>query len=314
VLDLLRGWARSTWNTGIAFGTVGAEVEGARLEITTFRADRYDRESRNPVVAWGDSLVDDLARRDFTVNAMAIPLRRPELIDPQGGLADLEAGLLRALHPGSFRDDPTRALRAARYAARFGFSPEPQTLEWLRSADLGAVSADRRDADLLRIAAEPHPAEGFQLLEDWGLLELRPEGAALVAAVTELLESPPWRGAAEREAAAMAAALGPARGEGELAQARPASPSEAVGLARGHDPVELALARALGAAWLDRYLLEWRAVSLEIDGADLVSAGIPEGPAVGHGLAVALRRKLDGEIGGREAELETALDAARSSP
>jgi poly(A) polymerase len=73
-LELLRGWAGSTWNTGIQFGTIGADVRGVRVEITTFRADRYDRESRNPEVAWGDSLVDDLARRDFTVNAMAVSL------------------------------------------------------------------------------------------------------------------------------------------------------------------------------------------------------------------------------------------------
>ena len=87
VLALLRGWAGSTWNTGIEFGTVGAEVDGVRLEITTFRADRYDRQSRNPEVAWGDSLVDDLARRDFTVNAMAVslgpdPAARPSIARP----------------------------------------------------------------------------------------------------------------------------------------------------------------------------------------------------------------------------------------
>ena len=78
VLELLRGWAGSTWNTGIAFGTVGAEVSGVRLEITTYRADRYDRESRNPEVAWGTSLVDDLVRRDFTVNAIAVSPRPPK--------------------------------------------------------------------------------------------------------------------------------------------------------------------------------------------------------------------------------------------
>jgi poly(A) polymerase len=85
-LELLRGWAGSTWNTGIAFGTVGAEVRGVRVEITTFRADRYDRESRNPEVAWGASLEDDLARRDFTVNAMAVSL------GPTGGSPIRSAG------------------------------------------------------------------------------------------------------------------------------------------------------------------------------------------------------------------------------
>ena len=102
ILELLRGWASSTWNTGIAFGTVGAEVRGVRLEITTFRADRYDRESRNPEVAWGDSLVDDLARRDFTVNAMAVSLGPDRTVtDPFGGLGDLLAKRLRT--PGAGR-------------------------------------------------------------------------------------------------------------------------------------------------------------------------------------------------------------------
>ena len=125
VLELLRGWASSTWNTGIAFGTVGAEVRGVRLEITTFRADRYDRESRNPEVAWGDSLADDLARRDFTVNAMAVRLPELAFVDPFGGLDDLAAGLLRTpIAPDrSFDDDPLRMMRAARFAAQLGMPP-----------------------------------------------------------------------------------------------------------------------------------------------------------------------------------------------
>ncbi len=79
-----------------------------------------------------------------------------------------------------------------------------------------------------------------------------------------------------------------------------------------HDPVELVLARAMGAEWLDRYLAEWRSVALEIDGEDLIAAGVPQGPAIGRGLAEALRRKLDGEIAGREEELAVALEAARA--
>ena len=129
--------------------------------------------------------------------------------------------------------------------------------------------------------------------------------------VAELLSAPPWRGVAARDRAVLAAALGPAGGEVELAAARPARPSEAVELARGHDPVELALARAMGAEWLDRYLAEWRSVALEIDGEDLIAAGVPQGPAIGRGLQEALRRKLDGEIAGREQELAAALEAAR---
>jgi poly(A) polymerase len=115
-LELLRGFASSTWNTGIAFGTVGAEVRGERVEITTFRADRYDRESRNPEVAWGSSLTDDLARRDFTVNAMAVSLGPDRTVtDPFGGLGDLLAKRLRT--PGaavdSFADDPLPTRRSS---------------------------------------------------------------------------------------------------------------------------------------------------------------------------------------------------------
>jgi len=258
-----------------------------------------------------DGIATDLARRDFTINAIAIPLRgEPELIDPHGGRADLEAGRLRVLHPRSLIDDPTRALRAARYAARFGFEPEPETEALLRAADLGSVSADRRNADLLRLAAEPAAVKGLELLVEWGLLEPRPGGLELAGQVAELLSKPPWDDVAPRERAVLNAALGPAGAEEALAAARPARPSEAVELARARRPVELALARAMGGEWLDRYLTEWRAVELEIGGTDLIAAGVPEGPAVGRGLAEALRRKLDGEIAGRDQELKAALEAA----
>ncbi len=104
--------------------------------------------------------------------------------------------------------------------------------------------------------------------------------------------------------------LGPWDGAEELAVASPAQPSQAWALARGHGPTDLLLARALGAEWLDDYMGVWRAVELEIDGADLIAAGVPEGPALGRGLAAALRRKLDGEISGREQELAAALEAS----
>jgi hypothetical protein len=108
----------------------------------------------------------------------------------------------------------------------------------------------------------------------------------------------------------LVAALGPVGREAELAAAVPSRPSEAVELARDARPEELVLARAMGGAWLDDYVREWREVTLEIDGSDLTSAGVPEGPAVGRGLGKALRRKLDGEISGRDEELRVALEAA----
>ena len=295
------------------FATAKVRLDGHEVDIASARSESYPHPGALPVVAPAADIEADLGRRDFTINAMAIPLRgAPEPIDPHGGAADVEAGLLRVLHRRSFLDDPTRALRAARYAARFGFALEPETAELVRATDLGTVSQARREAELLRLASEATGPRGFELLAEWGLLDLRPEGAELAARVAKLLERPPWSEFAPRDRTVMAAALGPPGEELDLAEASPSSPSSAVELASGREPTELALARALGAEWLDRYLAEWRSVELEIDGADLIAAGVPEGPALGRGLEVALRRKLDGEIAGRERELAAALEAARA--
>jgi tRNA nucleotidyltransferase (CCA-adding enzyme) len=204
-------------------------------------------------------------------------------------------------------------LRAARYAARFDFQLEPQTEALLRAADLSTVSTDRCRADLLRLAAEPNAVRGFELLVEWGLLEPRAGGLRLAGRIVNLLERQPWGGIVPRDRAILAAATEEPGSEEELAQARVERPSQAVELARGRDSVELVLARALGADWLDRYVEVWQSVRLEIDGEDLIAAGIPQGPALGRGLAEALRRKLDGEIAGREQELEVALAAAEAT-
>jgi tRNA nucleotidyltransferase (CCA-adding enzyme) len=295
------------------FATATVEADGGQLDFATARSESYPRPGALPEVRPA-SLADDLARRDFSVNAMAVPLLgEPELIDPHGGRTDLERGALRVLHGRSFVDDPTRALRAARYAARYGFELEPRTAELLRGADLRAVSADRVEAELRKLAREPQARRGFELLRDWGLVELGDDAPPVVDAVTELMDAEPWAGVADREDAVLAAALG--RGADDvrrLAAVAPARPSEGVELARGIDPVTLAVARARGAEWLDRYVADWRGVRLEIDGGDLIAAGIPEGPAVGRGLAAAMRARLDGEVGGADEELRVALDAART--
>lgn len=294
------------------FGTAKVKLDGHEVDVASARAEAYPEPGALPVVRAGADLAADLRRRDFTINAMAIPLGgEPRLIDPYGGQADLGSKRLRVLHDKSFVDDPTRAIRAARYAARFGLELEPETAKLLRAADLSAVSADRREAELLRLAAEATAAKGFAFLADWGLLELREGGVELIAATVELLEEEAWGGACPRDRAVLAAALGPVGRERSLAEARPSRPSEAVELARAVDPVELLLARALGALWLDSYLAEWRHVSLEIDGEDLIGAGLRPGPALGRGLEAALRLKLDGELAGREAELMAALEAAK---
>jgi tRNA nucleotidyltransferase (CCA-adding enzyme) len=295
------------------FATAKVVLDGHELDIATARSETYPRPGSLPVVESAADVEADLTRRDFTINAMAIPLRdEPRLIDPYGGRSDLQAGLIRVLHPGSFQDDPTRALRAARYAARFGFEPELETAALMREADLSSVSADRRDAELRRLAGEDEAPRGLALLAEWGLLELREGGAELAARVSNLLASEPWRDAAPRDRALLRAASGSPGGEQSLARARPERPSQAVELAAPCDPVELVLARALGAEWLDRYLAEWRDVALEIDGEDLIAAGVPQSPAIGRGLGEALRRKLDGEVEGRDQELAVALEVARS--
>ena len=295
------------------FATAKVEFDGHAVDIASARSESYPHPGSLPVVNPAAAIAADLGRRDFTVNAMAIPLTgAPRLIDPHGGRDDLAAGMLRVLHRESFVDDPTRAIRAARYAARLGFELEPETEGLLRAADLDSVSADRRRAELLRLAGEATAPLGFALLRDWGLLATREQEEDLVARVADLAATPLWaeRLAPDRARAVLAAALGPAGDERELAAARPRRPSQAVELARSRDPIELVLARALGADWLDDYLRKWSSVALEIDGADLIAAGVPPGPSLGRGLAAALRAKLDGEIEGREQELAVALAAA----
>lgn len=305
------------------FATAKAVLDGVEFDLATARAESYPHPGALPEVRPA-SVSEDLARRDFSINAMAVPIgSEPELIDPHRGLAYLEAGVLRVLHERSFVDDPTRALRAARYAARFDFAAEPETEAMARRADLSTVSEDRVESELMRLAREPRAGKGFELLAEWSLVELPPEGARLIDTVEALLERPPWAGTVDRALAVHAAATGRAPGAAgrvhdllagarELAGASPVRPSKAAALAGGRGDVELLLARALDAEWLDRYLAEWRDVRLEITGEDLIEAGVPEGPGVGRGLEEALRRKLDGEISGRDDELRVALGASRS--
>jgi poly(A) polymerase len=191
ILDLLRGWASSTWNTGIAFGTVGAEVRGMRLEITTFRADRYDRESRNPEVAWGNSLVDDLVRRDFTVNAMAVSLGPDRTVtDPFGGLGDLLARRLRT--PGravdSFADDPLRMLRAVRFVAQLGLTPDVEVVAAMTSlaGELGRITPERVQVEFSKTLVQDSPRAALELFVATGLADVvLPELPALRMEIDE---------------------------------------------------------------------------------------------------------------------------------
>ena len=293
------------------FATASVDVDGLQVDLATARSETYPAPGALPDVLPAD-LAGDLARRDFTVNAMALPLSGDvRLIDPHGGAVDLEQGLLRVLHERSFADDPTRALRAARYASRLGFELEPAPRELVRGADLESLSRDRVEAELRRFAREPAPARPFQLAESWELWRLPAGAASLIERIAALDDE--WRAVADPADAILAAAAGRTAAAESLASAAPAGPSEAVRIAHGHTPAELTLARAMGADWLDRYVSEWRHVRLAISGDDLLDAGIPEGPALGRGLQAALRAKLDGHAADRGEELRLALEAARAS-
>jgi tRNA nucleotidyltransferase (CCA-adding enzyme) len=283
-----------------------------KIDVAQTRAESYPHPGALPDVRPA-SITEDLARRDFTINAMAYPLGGDrQLLDPHAGLDDLRAGLLRVLHERSFIDDPMRALRAARYAARFGFGLEPDTARLLREADVSTVSEDRIDNELRRIAAEDDPAAALRLVAEWGVMpSLDPGAPDRVAEVARLASAPPWSDWVDRELAVMLAIVRPLPQIRELAGATPERPSEAVRLGATWDPAQLLVARAAGAEWLDRYAAEWRHVNLEITGEDLLAEGIPEGPEIGRGLEAALSGKLDGEIAGREEELRIALAAAR---
>lgn len=192
VLKIVRPWADAVWEVGIAFGTVGAQKDvrigdvdrSFQIEVTTYRSEAYDRTSRKPEVAYGDSIEEDLVRRDFTVNAMALALPAKEFIDPHGGLDDLAARVLRT--PGtpeaSFSDDPLRMMRAARFAAQLDFEVAPEVITALRemAGRIDIVSAERVRDELNKLVLSAHPRKGLTLLVDTGLADhVLPELPAL---------------------------------------------------------------------------------------------------------------------------------------
>jgi poly(A) polymerase len=184
VRRLLDGWADHVWLQGERFGTVGAQYGGQRLEITTFRGEVYRPESRKPIVEFADRIEDDLARRDFTINAMALRLPEPILVDPRGGAADLAARCLRTPESpeASFEADPLRMLRAARFVAAFKLEPMPELVAAIGTlrARLEIVSPERVRDELCRLLEVPDPTAGFWLLCETRLAdEFLPELNAL---------------------------------------------------------------------------------------------------------------------------------------
>jgi poly(A) polymerase len=176
VQQIVRRWADSLWDTGIDFGTIGVGKGEQRLEITTFRADTYDQVSRNPEVHYGDRLEDDLVRRDFTVNAMAVritPAGIGEFHDPLGGLAAARARVLDtpSAPSVSFGDDPLRMLRAARFVSQLGFAVAPRVRQAIEemAPQLGRISAERVAAELDKLLLGEDPAAGIDLLVETGM-------------------------------------------------------------------------------------------------------------------------------------------------
>ena len=178
------GWADRTWEVGIAFGTVGLRKGNTVFEITTYRSEQYERTSRRPDVQYGTSLEEDLGRRDFTVNAMAARLPGYEFTDPFGGFEALREKVLRTPGPPerSFGDDPLRILRAARFAAKLGFTVADDVRAAMTDqADrLEIVSVERITSELTKLMLTPDPALGIDVLVQTGVAdEVLPEVSRL---------------------------------------------------------------------------------------------------------------------------------------
>ncbi|MEA2294104.1 MAG: hypothetical protein QOE86_1743 [Solirubrobacteraceae bacterium] len=305
------------------FGT--ATVDGN--DVAAARTETYPAPGALPEVTLGATLQEDLARRDFSVNTLAIRLADGAGAAWPGALDDLEAGRLRVLHERSFLDDPTRLLRMARYAARLGFAPHPATAALAREAIAGGalatVSGPRIGAEMRLALREPLPAVLEALAADglgaaaihpaFRVPDVRPAlplawlGAALLDAPADVRRAALDRLAfpvAEREAVVAAAGARPLA----AALAEAARPSEIARLARGRPPEALDVAAALGAAEpVRRWTEELRHVRPAIGGDDLLAAGL-SGPAVGAGLRAALDAALDGAAPDRDTQLRAALD------
>jgi poly(A) polymerase len=193
---IVAGWADRQWDTGIAFGTVGAIRRGQTVEITTFRAESYDRRTRNPEVVFGDTVEGDLRRRDFTVNAMAVDMTSADgrrFVDPYGGQTALAQGVLDtpAGPRDSFADDPLRMLRAARFVSQLGFTVAPRVLEAMTemAPQIERITAERVQTELSKLITGGFPRAGVELLVTTGLAEhVLPEVPAMRLATDEHMQ------------------------------------------------------------------------------------------------------------------------------
>lgn len=333
-----------------AFGTAVVRAGGVRVDLAATRSERYPHPAALPVVSPA-GIDADLARRDFTVNALAAGLSGPragELLDPYDGRADLASGTIRILHAGSFRDDPTRIFRAARYAARLGFSLEPDTERRAREAVaeglVGELSGARVRAEVVGLLGETAAtaAGALRIAEELGLLAAVAPGLAPQPA--ERLERvdaargrfapriPVWRprlalvaggagdaavaGLVERlrlrradAAAVRAAATASALGPRLAAAAAPSDVAELLDRLPLDAAVFVAAGGGPGADAAALYLERLRGIRLEIDGTVLRDElGMAQSPRVGEVLAELLRRKRNGQLRDRGSELEAARE------
>lgn len=322
-----------------AFGTATLRADGAHLDLITARSESYARPGALPAVRPG-TIHDDLLRRDFTINALALRLDGPhrgEVLDPAGGLRDLDSRLVRVLHERSFQDDATRILRAFRYAARLGFEIDTQTLEWLKRGlpYLETISGARIHHEFARILAEDEPERELRALYENGVLasvhpglrfesrqaeafarlrELHPTGAR--AAYWPVLA---W-GPSEAEAASLARRLAATKPQREAMLAMPALRSlepdlEPPGLRRS-EIAEMLGRFFLQALWAfaalmndatvrDRlldYLTKARHERPLLTGDDLIALSVPRGPEVGEIIRRLRNARLDGEVASRQDE------------
>ncbi|MHA6669709.1 CCA tRNA nucleotidyltransferase [Homoserinimonas sp. A447] len=190
ILELVVPISSVQWDVGRAFGTIGARIDGHTMEITTYRTDAYDGESRKPVVEFGDTLEGDLVRRDFTVNAMALRLPERTLVDPSGGVEDLIAGRLAtpAAPEVSFGDDPLRMMRAARFTSQLGFTVDGAVQgAMVALADrMAIISVERVSDELSKLLKTDSPRAGIELLVETGIADLvLPEVPALRLEIDE---------------------------------------------------------------------------------------------------------------------------------
>ncbi len=324
-----------------AFGTATIKGRGFAFDIATARIETYPRPGSLPKVRPA-ALAQDLARRDFTINAMALALagsERGRLLDPHSGYQDLRRGLVRVLHDDSFRDDATRILRALRYATRLRFAIEEHTLGLLRR-DVGyleAISGARLRRELLRLLDEVEPERALLAGQQLGVLAAIHPALAFDKALADAFASArretrveplplvylailasPW---AREQAEAVTARCALTKAQREVVVAMPSllalvpqlavpdiRPSQVVDLlspfpAPSLWALVLTTTDARAAQQMRRYLEEWRYVKPSLNGDALLALGVPAGPALGHLLRALRAARLDGEIKTREEEV-----------